>query len=190
MTNKVYNYHILALILGILYLAAYFFSGYLYETLWILSLLPLMVFGIGFLVFFILTIKQKNKFGILTGILVLGTVFSTELLGSELFKSKKVLEASLKDDLSEVRLTLREDKTFEIVSQTLFTEQIFKGNYQLFGSKLIFKDKPYADDFIPDTLTIVEDKIICRFDKNGYAVTDFATYFDIKRNELKNPSGQ
>jgi Na+/proline symporter len=186
MTDKTNKYYKLTLVLGLLFLATYFLNDYLFEQLWIFAFLPLGLFGLAFLVFFILTVTQKNKRGILIGILITGTVFATEIFSSELFKSKKILEATLMDDLSAIHLTLRADNTFEVVSSTMFSEQTFKGDYRLVDNKIVFKDRPYDNDFIPDTLVIVGDKIICRFDKSGNAVTDFATYFDIKKNETKN----
>ena len=186
MTDKTNKYYKLTLVFGLLFIATYFLNDYLYEKFWVFSLLPLGLFGLVFLVFFILTITQKNKRGILIGILIIGTVFVTELFCSELFKSKKILEATLMDDLSAINLTLRANNTFEVVSSTMFSEQTFKGDYKLSNNKIVFKDRPYDNDFIPDTLVIVGDKIICRFDKNGNAVTDFATYFVIKKNETKN----
>ena len=103
-----------------------------------------------------------------------------------MFKSKKILEATLMDDLSAIHLTLRADKKFEMVSSNMFSEKVYKGNYQIVDNKIIFKDKRYDNDFIPDTVTIIGDKIIIRFDESGKPITDFATYFDIKRNEIKN----
>jgi len=186
MTDKTNKYFKLTLVLGLLFLATYILRVYLFEKFWIFALLPLGLFGLAFILFFILTITKKNKRGILIGILIIGTIFVIELFSSELFKSKKVLEATLMDDLSAIHLTLRADNTFEVVSSTMFSEQTFKGDYILIDNKIVFKDRPYDNDFIPDTLVIVGDKIICRFDKNGNAITDFATYFDIKRNETKN----
>lgn len=90
------------------------------------------------------------------------------------------------DDLSAIHLTLRADNKFEVISSNMFNEDIYQGNYALIDNKIIFKDKRYSNDFIPDTLTIIGEKIILRFDKTGNPVTDFATYFDIKRNEIKN----
>ena len=68
----------------------------------------------------------------------------------------------------------------------MFSEQNFKGNYNLVYNKIIFLDKPYDNNFIPDTVTIYNDKIILGFDKESKPITDFATYFDITQNELKN----
>ena len=89
------------------------------------------------------------------------------------------------DDLSAIHLTLRADKKFEMVSSNMFNEDVYKGNYHIIDNKIIFEDKRYSNDFIPDTLTIIDDKIILRFDLNGKPVTDFATYFDIKKNKIK-----
>ncbi len=187
MTDKINKYNKITLVLGLLFLAAYFLNDYFFEKYWIFGLLPLGLFGMAFLVFFILTITQKNKRGILVGIIIIGTVFVTELFSSELFKSKKILEATLWGERSAIHLTLRSDNTFEVVSSGMFgDEEPFKGDYSLVDNKIVFKDRPYDNDFIPDTLVIVGDKIICRFDKSGNAVTDFETYFDIKRNEIKN----
>jgi hypothetical protein len=184
--DKMRKYHNLTLILGMLFLATYFLSDYLFDKIWIFYLLPLLLFGLTFFVFFILTITKRNIKGILFGLLIIGTIFISEILRSELFKSKKVLEATLTDDLSAIHLTLRADNKFEVIASTMFSNQVFKGDYELIDNKIIFKSKRYDNDFIPDTLTIIGDKIIMRFDKSGNPVTDFATYFGIKRNEMEN----
>ncbi|RZK56230.1 MAG: hypothetical protein EOO91_12545 [Pedobacter sp.] len=188
MTKKTYYIPVLTLILGLLFWATYFFSDFLFEKLWIIYLLPLIGFGLGFFIFFVLTIVQKDKKGILIGVFIIGAVALTEFLGSEVFKSKKILEATLMDDRSAIRLTLREDNKFEIVSETIASTQIFKGQYMLVNNKIIFKDRPYDNNFIPDTLTIIGNKIIRHFDKSGRPITQFATYFDINKNEIKQPA--
>lgn len=165
-------------------MVAYYFNNLLQESLWIFYLLPYFILGTGFIGLFIISIIKKNKVGIALGgvfLTAIGTIF---LLNSELFKSKKVLEATLMDDLSAIHLTLRENQKFEVNASTLFTEDNFIGKYQLEGDKIIFLDKQYSNDFIPDTVTIVGDKIILKFD-NGKPVLDFATYFNIKKNEIK-----
>ena len=90
------------------------------------------------------------------------------------------------DDLSVINLTLRRNNTFEVSVATIFSSQNFNGKYKLIDDKIIFLDKPYDNEFIPDTLTIDKDKIILKFDKDMKPVTDFATYFDINLNKLKN----
>ncbi len=179
------KYHLLTLLAGTLFLVSYFLRDFLWEKIWLLSVIPLVLFGISFVGFFVLTIINKNRTGILFGVIILGTVLCSELITSEIFKSKKILEATLMDDLSAIHLTLRADKKFEMVSSNMFSEKVYKGNYQIVDNKIIFKDKRYDNDFIPDTVTIIGDKIIIRFDESGKPITDFATYFDIKRNEIK-----
>jgi hypothetical protein len=180
------KHQLLTLIVGILFLATYYLRDFLWDKIWLFSIIPLVLFGMSFLGLFILTITNKNRQGIIIGIAVIGTVFLSELITLEIFKSKKILEATLMDDLSAIHLTLRADKKFEIVSSNMFEEKVYIGNYDLIDNKIVFKDKRYSNDFIPDTLTIIGDKIVVRFDKNGNPITHFATYFDIKRNEIKN----
>ena len=185
MIEKKFKYHNQTFVLGWLFLATYFLSDYLYERFWVFYLFPLWLLGIAFFIFFILTITQNNKKGILIGALIIGIILISELFSSELFKSKRVLEATLKDDLSSIHLILRADNKFVVVSSTMFNEHVFKGDYHFLGNKIIFKDKRYDNEFIPDTLTIIGDKIIFRFDKSGKPVIDFATYFTIERIEMK-----
>ena len=177
--------HLFTLIAGTLFLLSYFLSDFLWEKLWIFYLLPPIFFGFSFLGFFVMSILKKNRTGILIGVVILGIFLSSELVNSEIFKSKRILEATLIDDQSTMRLTLRADKKFEMESSNLFSEKIYKGNYQLIDDKIIFKDKRDDNNFVPDTVSIIGDKIIIRFDKNGKPITDFARYFDIKRNEIK-----
>jgi len=184
--KRMQKYFKLTLASGILFLIAYFFFDDLFEKLWMFSLLPLFLFGLASLIFFILSIDKNDNKGIVTGLMIIGTVVTVEIIDSEFFKSKKILEAYLKDDLSGVNLTLRENNTFEVISSTIYSEQTFKGEYVILDNKIFFHDKLYNNGFIPDTLTIIGDKIICRFDKDGNPSIEFATYFDIKRNEIKN----
>lgn len=177
--------HLLTVLIGLLFLGTYFFSDFLSGYLWIFYLIPPFFFGFCSISFFVLAILNKNRVGIFIGVVIFGIFLSSELLNSEIFKSKRILEATLIDDLSAMRLTLRDDKKFEMESSNLFSEKIYKGNYQLIGNKIIFKDKRDDNNFIPDTVSIVGDKIIIRFDNNGQPITDFARYFDIKKNEIK-----
>jgi hypothetical protein len=85
-----------------------------------------------------------------------------------------------------INLTLRKNNTFEVSIATIFSEHNFKGKYKLINDKIIFLDKPYDNNFIPDTVSISNDKIILKFDKDNNPVTDFATYFNITKNILKN----
>lgn len=186
MTNKNRKYHLLTFLVGSLFLVTYFLRHFLWDKIWLFSIIPLVLFGMSFLGLFILTITTKNRNGILIGLVIIGTICLSELITLEIFKSKKILEATLIDDLSAIHLTLRADNRFEVVSSNMFNEDVYKGSYLIINNQIIFKDKRYSNDFIPDTLTIIGDKIIVRFDKNGNPITDFSTYFDIKRNQIKN----
>lgn len=183
---KAKKYRNLTLSFGCLFLGAYLLEDYLFTRLWFFSFIPLFIFGLLFLIYFILSTIQGNRKGIIIGIIIIGIVCAYELVDSELFKGEKVLEASLLDDLSAIHLTLREGNKFEMVSSTIFTQQTFKGTFQINDNKIIFNDRPYDNEFIPDTLTIIGDKIILRFDEEGNPKTDFANYFEIQKNELKN----
>jgi len=103
-----------------------------------------------------------------------------------IFERNKVLEAKLTDDLSAIRITLWADNKFEVESSSSITGETFKGSYCVYGNKIIFLDKHSSNDFIPDTVTIIGDKIIIEFDKEGKPITEFATYFDITCNEIQN----
>ena len=68
----------------------------------------------------------------------------------------------------------------------MFSNEEFEGKYRLQGDKLIFFDKHYNNDFIPDTLTIGRDKIYFQFDSTGKLLSNFAAYFSIRQNKLGN----
>jgi hypothetical protein len=181
MSLKQQKYYIMILVVGILLLSTYFLRDFLWDTIWVFFVIPLGIFAMCFLALFILVITAKNRRGIITGIAVIGIIGFSELITSEIFKSKKILEATLMDDLSAMHLTLRANNEFEMVSSTVFSEQVYKGNYIMLNNKIIFKDKRDDNNLIPDTLTIIGNKIILHFDKNGKPVTDFARYFDIDK---------
>jgi hypothetical protein len=135
--------------------------------------------------------KRKNKWLIIAIFCIIGAAIGiNELLDSESFKSEKVLKASLKDDLSAIHLILRKDNTFEVTVNTLFSDKTFNGNYKLLKDMIVFLDRPYDNDKIPDTVTILKDKIILKFEKNGEPNTDFANYFTIRLNRLQTDSSK
>ena len=92
MTNKNRKYHLLTLVVGILFLVTYFLRDFLWDKIWLFSIIPLVLFGMSFLGLFILTITTKNRSGILIGIVIIGTICLSELITSEIFKSKKILK--------------------------------------------------------------------------------------------------
>ena len=174
------------IILGTLFLLTYLFQDFLYELMWVLSFLLMLLFAVAFIFVLITGLVKKDKHVIPIFIVVIGTVAVTETLKSETFKSDKILYATLHDDRSAINLTLRKNKTFEVNVVTMFNEKTFKGKYNLANNKIIFLNKPDDNNFIPDTVTIYNDKIILGFDRENKPIIDFATYFDITQSELKN----
>ena len=83
-----------------------------------------------------------------------------------------------------MNLVLRENNKFELQSYHMFGDEWFKGEYKLQGNKIIFHNKPYDNNFIPDTIVILDDKLILNFDEAGIPNTQFASYFEIKFNGL------
>lgn len=171
------------IVIGLLFLILYFFQDVLDEKMWFFPSILMWLFGLLLIILFTIALIKRDKRVIQILIFVTLTILVTEILKSEIFKSQKVLVAVLNDDLSKTYLTLRKNNTFEIDAVTIFDDQKFKGKYKLINDKIIFLDKPYDNDFIPDTVTILEDKIILRF-KNGEPIIDFATYFNIEQNNL------
>ena len=182
MTKQYQN--LVVLIIGVLLLASYFLTDYLYEALWMFYLVPFMVFGLGFLCILAFSIIQKNKTSILLAISIFGVIAIAEILSSELFSGAKIFEATLDNDLSAIRLTLRDNNQFEVVASTFITEERFTGTYQISDGKIVFNDPPYDSDFIPDTLVITGDKIYLSYDNTGNPLEQFATFFDISKNEI------
>jgi hypothetical protein len=177
---------IITIIVGFLAILSSLFIDYLFSVLSIFYLTPAIYFGIAFIVLYIIAISRKSIKTIYSGMIILGILSLTILMNSEFIKSKKLLEAKLMDDLSAIDLILREDNSFEVISSSPFTEKKYIGKYIIQKNKIIFLNTPFANDFIPDTVTIIENKIILRFDNEGIPNTDFANYFDIKINKLKN----
>ena len=121
------------------------------------------------------------------GVLLIFCIFAlavliAEAFKSEIFKSKKVLEAILQDDLFSEHLTLRENNTFEIISTGMFDEEKFKGSYQKDKNKIIFSHNMG----IQDTVTMINDRIILKFNNHGEPNSDFACFYTILFNHLSN----
>ncbi len=68
----------------------------------------------------------------------------------------------------------------------IFSSQSFNGKYKLENDKIIFLDKHFDNDFIPDTIKILKDKIFLKFDKDNKPIPEFATYFTITNNRIQN----
>ncbi|WP_222597367.1 hypothetical protein [Hyunsoonleella aquatilis] len=80
------------------------------------------------------------------------------------------MTAILKDDLFHYTLILREDGTCENnVNGFLGFKEQFSGTYKIDGDTIIFTQKPYDNNFIPDTLLLdkKQNAIFINRDKEG-----------------------
>lgn len=175
--RRLYRIEIAFIIVGLISLICYFIDSFLTTAI-------LLLFGTAFLILFVPIFINQRKIGVYFGLAILTIIGIDQLVKSEILKGKILLSAKLKDDRSFLRIVLREGGKFEVFSSYMFGEDIYKGNYKLLGNKIIFLDKHYDNDFLPDTVFIIEDKIILKFDKNGQANTDFASFFQIESSEL------
>ena len=186
MTYQTNNNRKRAIACGVGFLIFYLLLDFFWDNMWVLSFLSLLIFGMAFLVFAIIGLIMKDKYlwPIIASVAL--TISGVEVAKSETIKSPVILNAALEDDLSVIYLRLRENKTFEVHLETMFSKEVFTGEYNLQGEKLIFLDKHYNNDFIPDTLIIGKDKIYFQFDSTGKPLSNFAAYFTIIQNRLKN----
>lgn len=172
-----------------------FFGGMIiYLVMYWWAIIPISIlFGITLFITVILVIKEgikKNKLTSTTHALSLFLILLFILYNSEFLKSKKVLDASLIDDLSRIDLALRENGKFETTISGMFgySEKI-RGKYLIKKDSIIFLDKPYSNDFIPDTVIIDRNKSAIFFKKkrNGEFSKEksFVNYFEINLDELE-----
>ena len=184
---KVDKLSIYVMIVGLVLSIGIIFFDFFFSQFWIFALLFDAVLVIGFIILLLIGFYRDNYFSLKTGLVFLMIIGANFLLKSEFFKSQIVLEARLDDDLSGLSLLLRKNGDFEMESSSVFYSETFSGKYKMKGNKIIFLDRPYDNDFVPDTVTVVDDKIIMKFSEDGLPVTDFASYFDIRKNELYAP---
>ncbi|WP_207760134.1 hypothetical protein [Avrilella dinanensis] len=147
--------------LGILcWIITDFYGGMLlYFFSYGLFILPIVVlFVISFIDTIVSVIKRgiKNNrikvifHGTLLLMIVLFNVFQ-----SDIFKSPRILTATLKDDLFHYTLIFRENGTVENEVNGIFGfQETFKGKYHIEGDTIIFLKVPYDNDFIPEQLLI------------------------------------
>ena len=132
--------------------------------------------------------KRTSKIKLTAHGIVLFSIFVFNLYHSEIFKSEKIMTAILKDDLFHYHLVFRKDKTVEnqINGFMGFSETIY-GQYKIENDLIIFSEKPYDNDFIPDTLFIdkEQDALFMEKDSNGKFRTDkeWLNHFKIVKNE-------
>lgn len=180
------NRKIISIIISSLFLLGIVFRDNLYYKFWIISYLILLTISIGLILVIFLNIKKDRKSLIISSLSLCIGLLVVLISETELFKSKIIFEAVLVDDLSSLTLRLRENNDFELIPLTfLGYSKPLTGEYQVQGNKIIFLDRPYDNDFIGDTVYIIDKKLIIRFDSKGIPDTSFANYFRIDKNELK-----
>jgi hypothetical protein len=128
---------------------------------------------------------KPNKIKAISHLIVIGFIILISIINSDLFKSKRIVTATLKDDLYHYTLILRENGKCENNAFGMFgyTEK-FNGEYYLKNDTIIFTIKPYDNDFLPDTVLLDTNQgaIFINKDKNGDFVTkkSWLNYFEIE----------
>jgi hypothetical protein len=181
----------ISIVLGLALLLSTVFFDQIYNFLFLFSFFELFIIGFVLLLAIIISLLKKNWKTAILGLVLMGfsiTCFLMDGVDWEFCRAPTKLEALLIDDLSSIHLRLRNDNSFLTTSQGMFGfTWKFKGKYKLDGNKIVFLSRPYDNDFIPDTVSIVDDKIILKFDKNGRPCTEQATFFQILKEPWKKP---
>jgi hypothetical protein len=171
-----------------------FFGGmviYLIMLGWFLGI-ALIVYVLTLIITIVLTIKsgvEANKISFYTHLVGLFMIGLFALNSSEVLKSRKVLEASLEDDLNVIELILRKNGHFETISTGMFgvTDQI-SGKYIIRKDTIVFLSAPYDNDFIPTKVLIdrKDSAIFFKKDVHGEFSREkgFSVYFRIDKIDL------
>lgn len=176
MKNKIFNILAIFSTLGILaWIITDYYGGmvlYLF-SFWPVIITIIILYVISFfdtIISCVIKGWKPNKIKVTFHCSLLLIIAFFNLSQSELFKSRRILTAVLKDDLYRYILVLREKGKCEIESFGIFGfYETFSGRYIIKEDKLIFQKKPYDNDFIPDTLLIdkKQNAIFLSKDKNG-----------------------
>lgn len=172
------------------WLLTQFFGG---MVIWFFSY-PLIIFPV--LILYIVSIFntliaigrkgfKSNRIKIAShGVVVVGIVASA-IFASDLFKSNRIMTATLYDDLFSYTLVLRENGVCENeVNGFMGFSEVFNGQYAMKGDTIIFSKVPYdKKDFIPDTIVIdrKERAIFIERDTTGKFIREkgFLNHFKI-----------
>ncbi len=190
--NKISVYDVIAVIsaVGLIgWIITDFFGG---MFIWVLSygliIIPIILIYIFSVTDTVLSLirkgKQTSKIKLTAHGIVLLSIFTLTLYHSEFFKSNRILTAVLKDDLNYYRLILRENGSVEnhISGMFGFSER-FHGKYKIENDLIIFGEKPFDNDFIPDTLLIDKEQsaLFIEKDANGKFRTEkeWLNHFEI-----------
>jgi hypothetical protein len=190
--NKQNPYNIIAIVstLGIIaWMVTDYFGGmFIYLLSFGFIIVPIIILYLFSLGDTIISLVRRgfkqNKIKVNFHGLVMLSIFLTNIIQSDLLKSKRILTATLKDDLYHYTLVFRQNGSCENqVSGVFGYKEVFHGNYKFQGDTIIFFNKPYSNDFIPDTLLInrKEKAIFIGKDKQGNFSTtkEWLNHFDI-----------
>ena len=191
--NKIKGFEIVAILsaIGIIgWLITDFYGGM------IINLLSYGILIIPFIILYLISIIEtiislikkgvkSTRIKLIAHGIVIISIISLNIYHSDLLKSKAVLTAVLKDDLFHYRLVFRENGTVEnqINGFMGFSETVY-GKYTFEKDLIIFSEKPYDNDFIPDTLLLDKNQnaIFITKNKNGKFETKkvWLNYFEIE----------
>ncbi|MBD1431587.1 hypothetical protein H8B06_02020 [Sphingobacterium sp. DN00404] len=113
---------------------------------------------------------KPNRIKIIAHSILILTIIAYNVYESELFSSKGVLVATLKDDLFRYTLIFKENGNCEHkIDGMLGYKENIKGKYRFIGDTIVFDIKPYTNNFLPDTLLINRNQgaIFISKDKDG-----------------------
>jgi hypothetical protein len=171
---------IVSIVIGTLASIGYLFEDFLYYEFWLLPAIITFMLSLWLIINIAKSIVRKQWKTLFINLSFVFLVVLIQVGRSEYFKSPKLLEATLNDELSAIGLVLRQDMSFEVQPVSFIGEERpFKGNYKINGHQLIFLSPPYDNDFIPDTVLFYKDKIIMNGDIQN-PDTSFARFFEIR----------
>ena len=165
--NKISGYDIIAIVSGagvIGWILSDFFGGmivflFTYGLLIIPTLLLYVFSFFETLISLTRNTQKTNKTRLVAHGIVFLAIITFNVYHSDLLRSKKVMAAILKDDLYHYRLVFRKNGIVENqVSGMLGFSQTYHGEYKIEDNLIIFSQKPYDNDFLPDTLLLHKEQ--------------------------------
>lgn len=183
MIKKLRKYSLyLLVILGLSFNLIYAFIDFFWSKLFILAFFLQVLIGIPYLMLLLdgLSRPKKNTKVFILTLIFISTSILIHVYNPEWFRSERIFEAALVDDLSFLKLVIYEDNSCMTVASSMFSIEELWGKCVLLNDKVVFIEDPYdIQSFYPDTAFIINDKLILEFDSEGNPDTSFANYFQI-----------
>lgn len=191
--NKIKGFNTVAIVgaIGIIsWLITDFYGGMIiYLLSYGILIIPFIILYLISIIETIISLIRKgikaSRIKLIAHAMVLISIISLNIYHSDLLKSKVVLTAVLKDDLFHYRFVFRENGTVEnqINGFMGFSKTIY-GRYTFEKELIIFSEKPYENNFIPDTLLLdkKQNAIFITKNKKGEFGTEkgWLNYFEIE----------